>query len=375
MRSHVDRTRLADACRTLRLPFDGALAGRRVSIGCPICWPLDREQLVILTLDETGQWLGRCRWLRPLRLRACGRPPAGVAGEAGGGAGVTTKGAAAVQEPLGLFCRWLHLPDPDVVLVVLAVVVANRMPGDPVWLLVVGPSGGGKTEILQAISGLPDVTVAGVLTEASLLSGTPKKDKAGGARGGLLRDIGPFGIVTLKDFGSVLSMKAEARAALLAALREVYDGEWTRHVGTDGGRTLHWSGKVGLVAGCTPVIDTHHGVMAALGERFAMYRLAVEDDDAQARASLDHHGHEDEMRGELRAAVGDLLDGLAGRARPRSPPTTGTGSSRSPGLWSGAGRLSSVTASAGRSTWCQVGTPGRLVGVLPDLDRVSGARR
>jgi hypothetical protein len=222
-------------------------------------------------------------------------------------AGIRDTGLTGV---LTLFSQWLHLPDPDVVLTVLAVVVANRMSGDPVWLLVVGPSGGGKTEIIQAIGGLPDVTVAGVLTEASLLSGTPRKEKAAGARGGLLHDIGRFGIITLKDFGSILSMKHETRAGLLAALREVYDGDWTRHVGTDGGRTLHWSGKLGLVAGCTPVIDSHHGVMAALGERFALYRLTVEDDDAQAHASLDHHGQEEQMRAELRQAVAGLLDGL-----------------------------------------------------------------
>ena len=38
-------------------------------------------------------------------------------------------------------------------------------------------------------------------------------------------------------------MNRDARAAVLAALREVYDGSWTRHVGTDGGRTLSWEGR------------------------------------------------------------------------------------------------------------------------------------
>jgi hypothetical protein len=40
----------------------------------------------------------------------------------------------------------------------------------------------------------------------------------------------------LKDFGSVLSMHPETKAETLAALREVYDGAWARHLGTDGGR-------------------------------------------------------------------------------------------------------------------------------------------
>ena len=221
----------------------------------------------------------------------------------------------ALADVLATFQRWLYLPDTDAVLAALAAVAANRLSGDPVWLLLIGPPGGGKTEILASLTGLPDVRPASVLTEAALLSGTPKRETADGAKGGLLREIGPFGILTLKDFGSVLSMRQEARAPLLAALREVFDGSWTRQIGTDGGRTLHWSGKVGLLAGCTPVIDQHHAVMAALGERFASYRLSVSDGERQAAASLAHHGREGEMRAELRAAVTDLVGSL-GSAKP-----------------------------------------------------------
>ena len=86
---------------------------------------------------------------------------------------------------------------------------------------------------------------AATLTVAGLLSGTPKKQHDKGAKGGLLRQIGDFGIIALKDFGSILSMHPETKAEVLAALREIYDGAWTRHLGSDGGRTLAWRGKVG----------------------------------------------------------------------------------------------------------------------------------
>ena len=115
----------------------------------------------------------------------------------------------ALSECIATFQRHLHMPDPGAVLVVLAVVAANRAEGDPVWLLEVGPPGGGKTEVLDALSGLPDVHPAATLTEASLLSGTPAKDKASSAKGGLLREIGDYGIIVAKDFGSVLSMHRE----------------------------------------------------------------------------------------------------------------------------------------------------------------------
>ena len=85
----------------------------------------------------------------------------------------------------------------------------------------------------------------------ALLSATPKKDRTAGATGGLLREIGEFGVIVLKDFTTILSMHRESRAEILAALREIYDGEWTRSVGSEGARTLHWKGKVGLVAAST----------------------------------------------------------------------------------------------------------------------------
>lgn len=201
------------------------------------------------------------------------------------------------------FQRWLYLPDPGALLVVLAVAVANKMTGDPVWQLVVGPPGCGKTETLQPLARLPGVHPAATLTEASLLSGTPKRERSDQASGGLLRSIGDSGIILLKDFGSVLSMQHEPRAAVLAALREIFDGNWTRHLGTDGGRTLTWSGKCGLIAGCTPAIDSHHAVMASLGERFLLYRLPEAEADDLAAAALSHAGREREMRVELSNAA------------------------------------------------------------------------
>jgi hypothetical protein len=209
------------------------------------------------------------------------------------------------------FRRWLYLPDTSAVDVTLATVAANRLDGDPVWVMLVSPPGGGKSELLNAVSQLEDAHPTGTLTEASLLSGTPKKERDAGARGGLLRLIGQHGIIVCKDFGSVLSMNRDARAAVLAALREIYDGAWTRHVGSGGGQTLAWSGKVGLIGGCTPVVDRHHGVLAALGERFAFYRLPAVNTDLQARQALAHAGREHVMRAELADAVRVCLADLA----------------------------------------------------------------
>ena len=223
--------------------------------------------------------------------------------------------ASDLKAAIEVFGGWLHLPDASALLAMLATVAANRIDGDPVWLMLVGPPGGGKSELLGSLSGLPDVHPAATLTEAALLSGVPKKEHADGAKGGLLKEIGAFGIIVCKDFTSILSMNRDARAAGLAALREIYDGSWTRHVGTSGGQTLSWTGKVGLVAGCTPTIDTHHAVMGAMGERFILFRLHEADSAAQAHRALSHIGREQTMRDELAAAVAGLFEN--GLAEPR----------------------------------------------------------
>jgi hypothetical protein len=212
---------------------------------------------------------------------------------------------------LATFDRWLYLPDETPLLALLGTVAANLLPGDPVWLMLVAPPGSGKTELLESLRAVTGVRAAATLTEAALLSGTPKKEHAKGAKGGLLHEIGERGIILCKDFGSVLSMHRDERSRVLAALREVYDGNWTRHVGTDGGRELSWSGCIGIVAGCPPTIDRHHAVTASLGERFILLRFGETPTEAHTLKALAHAGRERQMRKELAAAVATLFAGVS----------------------------------------------------------------
>jgi hypothetical protein len=215
----------------------------------------------------------------------------------------------------------MHLPDDAPLLALLGTVAANLLPGDPVWLLLVAPPASGKTELLESLRGVPSIHRVATLTEAALLSGTAKKEQAKGAKGGLLREIGERGIILCKDFGSILSMHRDERSRVLAALREVYDGNWTRHVGSDGGQSLSWTGCIGIVAACPPTIDSHHTVMASLGERFVMLRFGQTPTEAHTRMALAHAGREQELRTELTAAVARLFAALrpSETQPPRSP--------------------------------------------------------
>jgi hypothetical protein len=215
-----------------------------------------------------------------------------------------------LSEVIARFRDWLYLEDSGLLEVYLGAIAANLMDGDPVWLMIVGASGGGKTEPLNAAMHLHFVHLAATVTESSLLSGTPKKDKSKTAKGGLLREIGPFGFLLLKDFTSMLSQRHDTSAAVLSAFREIYDGSWTRHVGSDGGTTLHWEGKLGVIAGCTDTIDSHHAVIGTMGERFAFYRLPEVDERKLSRHALKMAGKEAQMRAELSHAVCGLFAGV-----------------------------------------------------------------
>jgi len=214
-----------------------------------------------------------------------------------------------LNSALTTFAKWLHLADTAPVLAVAATIVANLADGDPVWLLIVGPPSGGKTEILSSCAGLPYMVPAATITEAALLSGTAKRERTKDATGGLLRQIGQFGILLAKDFTSVLSQNRDTAKQAVSALREIYDGRWDRPVGADGGRVLHWQGKCGFIGGVTPSYDRYGVIVNSLGDRYLLLRLPDVDAELQSDAALLSSRKETAMRAELAGAMTGLIAG------------------------------------------------------------------
>jgi hypothetical protein len=101
------------------------------------------------------------------------------------------------------------------------------------------------------------------------------------------------------------------RTSVLAALREVYDGRWSRNVGTDGGRTLTWEGRIVLIGAVTTAYDAAHSVIASMGDRFALVRVDSSTGRMDAgRQALRNVGDETAMRQQLAHAAGGVLAGL-----------------------------------------------------------------
>lgn len=216
------------------------------------------------------------------------------------------------------FLKWLGKDyDLEALDAVLSVAAAESLTGDPCWLLVVSGSGAAKTETVMPLSGVGAIIVSTITGEAALLSGTAEKEKAKDAHGGLLRKIGSRGLLVIKDVTSILSMNRDARASVLAALREVYDGRWDREIGQDGGKTLTWKGRVVVIGAVTTAWDAAHTVISTMGDRFVLVRIdskGKENRRAAGLQALKNVSREGDMREELANSVAHLLKSVDGAA-------------------------------------------------------------
>ena len=190
--------------------------------------------------------------------------------------------------------------------VILSAARAERLAGDPPWVINVAGSGCTKTETVTPLAAAGARIVSMLSGEAALLSATPADRRAKESTGGLLREIGSHGLLVIKDFTSVLSMHRDSRAKVISALREIHDGYWVRDVGTDGGLKISWAGRIVIIAACTTAWDAHREVVASMGDRFLVVRQRIDRRKAGEKA-ISNVGSERVMREEIGAAVRDAL--------------------------------------------------------------------
>jgi len=99
--------------------------------------------------------------------------------------------------------------DTDVIDATAATAAAERLAGDPLWLLIISGPGNTKTETVQSLSGTGAHIISTISSEGALLSASPRKSRVKTATGGLLRKIGDRGVLIIKDVTSILSADPE----------------------------------------------------------------------------------------------------------------------------------------------------------------------
>ncbi len=122
----------------------------------------------------------------------------------------------------------------------------------------------------------------------------------------------------IKDLTSILSMAPAVRGPILSALREVYDGHYVRDAGVDGGTKIPWTGRIVVIGAVTTAWDSAHGVIAEMGDRFALLRVDSTDNRlSRTDRAVNNTGSETGMRDELSRLAHGVIAGI----NPESAPT------------------------------------------------------
>jgi len=74
------------------------------------------------------------------------------------------------DEYLNTLSKWLYLEDTQAIDIIMATAISICLPGDPVWLFLVGPAGSWKTELLRSFKGEYIYSIS-TLTPQTFISG------------------------------------------------------------------------------------------------------------------------------------------------------------------------------------------------------------
>ncbi len=217
-----------------------------------------------------------------------------------------TQNIATPDEVIETYTKWLKMDNTDVIDIIFGTVFANRLPGDPVWMFLVGPSGFAKTELCMGISKSSQVIAHSSLTPAGLISGAQGKDGTDPSLIPQLRNK----ILVIKDFTTIMALNQLQKSEIFGILRDAFDGSASRKMGNIC-RTYH-NVRFGIIAGVTPAIEMEVEGMAKLGERFLYYRIPFTPTYKAVMEILnkafENVTFEDQMQREIRNISSDALN-------------------------------------------------------------------
>lgn len=226
------------------------------------------------------------------------------------------------EELIDRYRKWLYIEPRDIEFIEtgLAWLLDREIEGDPVWGMLIAPSGGIKSEILRSFCSYPRSYSLDTLTKSTLVSGMAQKDKFTGEMvpvAGIMQDLDGM-VLVLKDFTTVLSTNEDTRTEIYGQLRSAYDGYFEKAFGTMR-RKVSVHSTFGIVAGVTPIIDKYTRLHNLLGERFLYIRSSPNRKLAALKANR-NTGQEVEMRAQLAGSVASYIEHLVDAGRFKNSP-------------------------------------------------------
>lgn len=198
-----------------------------------------------------------------------------------------------------VYKKWLWLEDTKRIDVVLATYLTQYLEGTPIWLIIVGNSGDGKTEQVMALSKCPNFKILHNMTSKTLVSGNPKVD-----------DLAPEldkKLVVIPDMAQLLQLSPQEKGELWGQLRDLYDGFAGKNSGA-GKRASYDNLRITLIACSTPKIDSQILVHQDLGTRELIYRTEdLSDDISLMNYAMRNESQEKKMKQELQDITFNFL--------------------------------------------------------------------
>jgi len=210
-----------------------------------------------------------------------------------------------LEKVFKVFEKWLHKPNRDAIELAIATIISNELQGDPLWLFLVAPPGGSKTEILTAFDKCPNTFITSSLTPHSLISGVALKS---GKDPSLIPKLNGRTLI-VKDFTSILGKREMEKDEIFGILRDAYDGKSGKVFGT--GVTRYYTSHFSILSAVTPTIYELSSQYAGLGERFLKFFMGDSivhvSEKEIIRRSMRNVNKETNMREELASVIRDYV--------------------------------------------------------------------
>jgi hypothetical protein len=195
--------------------------------------------------------------------------------------------------------KWLNFDDdPGLLRIVVSAIVANRLEGNPVWLMLIGSAGCGKSEMLMSIGDADNTYTISSLTPYALMSGYGNSEE-----NSLINKLNGK-LLIIKDLSATTEINSDDRGLLFSFLRDAYDGQVARATGRG---EVRFEGKFGILAAGTLAIESGRKMEALLGERFLYVRPRFKGEKIM-EMSIKHATRKEEMRKALKGYAKKFLD-------------------------------------------------------------------
>jgi len=166
----------------------------------------------------------------------------------------------------------VYLEDKRIIDLILAVMLSREQRHSKLWLIIIGNSGIGKSEILELFDNEENTKIIKRITAQTLISGNKNKEK--------YPDLAPKlrdKVILIPEMAQILNLNSEIQSEIYSQLIDLYDGKISRQVA---GMDISYRDlNISLIGCSTPKIDDKFLINQSLGTRQILYRFKNENEE------------------------------------------------------------------------------------------------